>query len=278
MKLVISLMLLAFSQARVIETDCDVVTIHNINHEKQVLLKNINGPYQMTIDYDTNTLFFSYTAEGETNDIFKSGYINLKTNEYNTITGIAGGFASAVDKHSQKVYLGGRDGVYEFNAATHKANHIEKDGKNIWHMFYSDKLYYTDYPNENVYTFKDGVSALLPELQDTKALLIATDGKDNLYFKNSSGLFCYKKAKGETVFLGDYNLNSLTADINNNLYFSTPQGFYNIDENQVVNKLADVSDVYGLVVESDNNLIYSSSNSIIRLTPTKKICITAKNV
>ncbi|KAI8424206.1 hypothetical protein MSG28_002786 [Choristoneura fumiferana] len=154
MKLVISLMLLAFSQARVIETDCDVVSIHNINHEKQVLLKNINGPYQMTIDYDTNTLFFSYTAEGETNDIFKSGYINLKTNEYNTITGIAGGFASAVDKHSQKVYLGGRD----------------------------------DYPNENVYTFKDGVSALLPELQDTKALLIATDGKDNLYFKNSSDL------------------------------------------------------------------------------------------
>lgn len=272
MLLLISMMLLAFSQARVIDTECDLVSIHNINHEKQVLLKNKNSPYQMTIDYDTNTLYFSYTASGELDDTFKSAYINLKTNEYSTIPGISGGFASAVDRHSQKVYLGGGDGVYEFDVSTHKATHIDRNGNNIWQMFFSDKLYYTAYPAEQVYTFKDGLSNLLPELQDTKALLVATDSKNNLYFKNSSGLFYYKKSNSETVFLGDYNINSLTADINNNLYFSTPGGFYNIDKNQGVNKLADVYDVYGLVVESDNNLIYATSNSIIRLTPTKKEC------
>jgi ligand-binding sensor domain-containing protein len=271
MKLIITLALLAVSQAQFNEPGCNnVISIRNISYEQELLKDNMNSPYQMVIDYDTNTLFFSYTANSEDN-MFKSVCLNLNSNEYRPIPGIKGGFAAAVDRNSHKVYLGGRDGIYEYDYATHKATNVNPDGHNIWQMFAKDTLYYTAYPEERVYSFEGGNSAIVPELKRTMVLQIAIDNNNNMYFSNSSGLFFSRKFDKEIIKLGEYNVKSFTSDFNGNLYFSTTSSFYEIDIKQNVNKLVEV-DNDGMVVEKDNNFIYASRNSIIRLKATKKQC------
>ncbi|XP_050343504.1 ommochrome-binding protein-like [Nymphalis io] len=273
MKILVLLVVFTHSvTARFIDEKCDGVIVHNINHIKEVLKENIDSPYQLAIDYDTNMLFFSYSGYENISKFF-SAYINLKTNEFQIIDGINGGFANAVDDRSNTVYLGGNDGIYKFDFETKRAHHIDGTTHNIWQIFFKKDLYYTNYPQEQVYVYKDGHSQSLPELFETHAMLVAIDNNDNIYFSNSTGLYVHKKAKNYVSFLGDYNLNGITSDITGNLYFSTPDGIYFIDDkSKRIEKLATIENIYGMAVESDGNIIYASQDKLVRLKPTKTHC------
>ncbi|XP_048007601.1 ommochrome-binding protein-like [Leguminivora glycinivorella] len=273
MKLIITFALLTVGNAHIIKPGCDLISIGNVVYQKDVLKDNINDPYQMAIDYNTNTLFFSHSRDNPKNneDVFESAYLNLDTNEYNIIPGIIGGFAAAVDNTKHKVYLGGRNGIYEYNYESKKAVHVNPKGYSIWQLFFKDKLYYTAYPQERVYTFVDGKSELVSELKRTMAQLVALDNNYNMYFSNSSGLFCLNKSDKNSVQLGDYTINSFTADKNGNLYFTTPSAFYKINEKNV-HLLAHVDDVFGLVVDGENNFIYGTGDKIIKISRKENKC------
>lgn len=274
MKIIGLFVLFAYSVvARVIDETCDGVIVHNIYHNKEIIKEDINSAYQLAIDYDKNTLFFSY-SKADVGSMFNSAYINLKTNEYKEIEGINGGFANAVDGQTKTVYLGGSDGIYKFDYETCRATHIDGVNDNTWQIFIKKNIYYTTYPDEYVYVYKNSQSERVPEMLETKAMLVALDNNDNIYFSNSSGLFVHKKVKNYVIFLGDYNLNSITNDVNGNLFFSTPEGVYFIDDkSEQVKKLVSIDNIYGVVVEKDGNIIYASENSIVRLKPSKTNCI-----
>ncbi|XP_045765809.1 ommochrome-binding protein-like [Maniola jurtina] len=239
------------------------------NAKKEVLKNDISSPYQLAIDYDTNTLFFSYTREDSEKSTFESAYINLKTNEFNIIKGIKGGFANAIDQENHIVYLGGENGIYKFDYKTNLAKHIDGTSGKIWQMFFKKYLYYTTYPEEEVYIFKNGQSYKVPQLSHTRGMLIAIDNADNIYFSNSSGLFICADISNITN-IGDYNINGFTSDVNGNLFFSTPNGIYAIDSNnKSVKQLVLIDDIYGVAVEHNGNIIYASEDSIVRLEPTK---------
>ncbi|XP_032513159.2 ommochrome-binding protein-like [Danaus plexippus] len=258
------------SGARVIEDDCNEIAVHNINHEKEQLLHIRNSPYQLAIDYNTNVLFFSFSNEkGST--LLNSAYLNLKTGEYFVIKDVKGGFANAVDHKTNTVYLGGSNGIYKFNYDTKKSEHLDGTAHNIWQLFYKDNLYYTTYPDENLYLFKDGKYEKVPELSDTRVLLAAIDNNNNIYFSNSSGLYVHKRVKNYDSFLGDYNLNSFASDINGNLYFSTPTDIYYID-GQNIERLASMDNIYGMAIENDGSILIADYENIFRLKPSKKQC------
>ncbi|XP_034829649.1 ommochrome-binding protein-like [Maniola hyperantus] len=272
MKFMLVLALLVYAEARITIENCNGTVVHNIKHEKQVLKSNIRSPYQLAIDYNTNTLFFSYSSD-DPDSTFDSAYINLKTNEFKIIKGITGGFANAVDEQGNVVYLGGQDGIYKFDYETNVATHLDGTDHNIWQLFFKKDLYYSKYPEEEVYIFKNHQSYRVPELTGTKGMLIAVDNFDNIYFSNSSGLFVHKKAKDYTSFVGDYNLNGFTSDINGEIFFSTPEGIYYVNENtKKVEKLTSIDNLYGAAIEADGSIIYASEDSLVRLKPTKTYC------
>lgn len=271
MRILIGFTLLVLVHCRVVDRSCDGIIVHNIKHEKEILKHDIDSAYQLAIDYDTNTLFFSFSTPHDSSDVFKSAYLNLKNNEYGIITGIPGGFANSVDNRKHKVYLGGNNGIYSFDFDTKRAFYISDSDKNIWQLFYKNKLYFTEYPNEKAYYYENGVSKKVPELEETRAMLLAVDNNENIFFSNSSGLYCYKSDKSKIISVGEYNVNGFTSDINGNLFFSTPEGLYSIN-GQEIKLLANIDNVYGLAIEGDNSIIYADMNSIVRLKPTKTVC------
>ncbi|CAK1546133.1 unnamed protein product [Leptosia nina] len=270
MHLLLLLTITSYAHARYVDNNCSGVILRNVNHEKEVLKADVGSPYQLAMDYDTNTLFFSYSTEDE--NVFRSAFINLKTNEFANIPGVSGGFANAVDSRKHIVYIGGRDGIYKFDYDTKTARH-QYTTDNIWQLFYKDRLYYSRYPDEKAFVFTDGDFKLVPELADTRAMLLSVDNYENIYFSNSSGLFVHKKGNGEVINIGEFGVNGFTTDFNGNVYFSTPNAIYNIDVNEKkVKRVAAVDSIYGVAIESDGGIIYASHDSVIRLKSTGTVC------
>ncbi|CAB3238965.1 unnamed protein product [Arctia plantaginis] len=272
MKYFILSILITFAEAGIINVQPKCVTIRNIVHEEEVLKEKVHYPYQLALDYDTNTLFFSYTAR--TTETFKMAYLNLKSNDYGLVSGIQGGFASAVDIQSHIVYMGGEDGVYQFEYNTKSAARLNiKSDVNIWQMFYKDGLYFTTYPEEKAYLYKNQEIMQVSDLKD-KVMVLGVKKDGSYVYSNSSGLFIYNKASGKALNIGDYVVNGITSDIDGNIYFSTPSGIYYIDdERNKIEELMKQEEIYGVAIDGNGSIIYAKEDSIIRLKPAKGNCV-----
>lgn len=277
MKLIILSTLLALATARVVDnkiTRCDGIIVNGINHEKEVLKEYTDKPYMMSIDYDTNVLFYTYTGPHATS--FIPAALNLKTKENYIISGVSGGFATSVDPKTHKTYIGGADGIYGFDYQSKAVTKLDITTENIWQVFAKDGVYFTTYPDEYAFVYKNGELKKIAGIDDNKAMLVGLDKDDNIFFSNSSGLFLRPKDDEKTVKVGEYTVNSFTADANGKLFFSTPTGIFSLNEvtknDAKISKLAGINNIYGAVVESDGSLIYAADNSIVRLKSTGQEC------
>lgn len=252
--------------------DSKCISIRRLSYETEVLKSDVESPYQLAIDYDTNTLFFSYTARAG-DDMFKSAYLSLKTRDYGLVTGIHGGFANAVNSKSSIVYMGGEDGIYTFDYNAKNATNLHIKEANIWQMFYKDGLYFTTYPEEKAYFYKNDNVVEVPALQNVKVMLIAVTNDKDLVYSNSSGVFLYSREENKTFSLSEVVANGITSDIGGNIYFSSPNGIYYVNEKtKTVEYLVSLDNIYGIAIESNGNFIYAEESRIIRLKATKKAC------
>lgn len=271
MQIYIVILFLSLVKAAVFSSNTKCVTVHGTKYEEELLKDGVHNPYQLAIDYDTNTLFFSYTAK--TTETFKIAYLSLKTNDYGLVTGIKGGFAIAINTETHEVFMGGEDGLYKFDYTTKSASKLNGiTDKNIWQMFYKDGLYFTTYPQEKAFLYKNNNLVEVPELK-YNIMLLAVKNDGNYVYYNSSGLFMYDKTLLKSMNIADRVVNGITADIDGNLYFSSPGGIYYINpKNNEIEELFTDDNIYGVVVEGNGNIIYAKDDSIVRLIPTKKDC------
>ncbi|KAM3967147.1 ommochrome-binding protein-like [Aphomia sociella] len=281
MKYFFYIVLLTLSSQCRAENNCNNVSNKNINHVKETLAENFTMPYHLTVDPNTGTLFFSYST-GNVEEPFHSVYLNLKSKEQGIIAGINGGFCHAVDVKNGVVYLGGGDGIYQFDYKTKSAHFLNITENSIWQMFFKDGLYYTVYPKEGAYLYKNGVVKKLKQVENSNTLLIAVDNNHNIYVANSSGLFVNDK-ENKITHIGDYVINGFTADRNGNLYFSSPSQIYSIVDKTTVKKIENKIEgktvveispdsLYGVAVDMDGNFIYATEDSVIRLKPDGNDC------
>lgn len=273
MKCLIFLCLVVLATAKIINiNDCEGIVVDGVSHTKETLKEYVERPYQLAMDYNNNVLYFSYSRKSR--DIFALGNINLNTKEFDTVTGVNGGFANAVDEKTHSVYFGGSDGIYKLNFESKKATNLAVTDENVWQLFFKDGLYFTTYPDEQVYLYKDNQVTKVTEIGNTTAMLVGVNNGHNIFFSNSSGLFYYNKRDAKTTHVGDYILNGITSDINGRIYFCTPSGIFVVDDKtNEVKKLATIINIYGIAIESDGSILYSSENSIIRLKSTGKVCV-----
>ncbi|XP_059052815.1 ommochrome-binding protein-like [Achroia grisella] len=246
-------------------SNCDNASNERNHYVIETLADNFVAPYQLAFDANTNTLFFSYTVE-KAKRYFKIVYMDVNTKEKGEVTGIPDGFAQTVDTRNHIVYMGGRNGIYQFDYKTKSANSLNITKESIWQMFFKDYLYYTTiYPDEVAYVYKNGVVSKVQQLENIKTLLIAVDNNNNIYYSNSSGLFVLDNAN-VTENIGEYNINGFTSDVKGNLYFSTTSEIYSIVTKNTVKKIADLNDdVHGVAIDADGNYIYSTYESVKRL-------------
>lgn len=267
MKFLLLLSLLTLTNGNIItQSTCD----------REMLKDNVDSPYQFAIDYQNDLLFFSYTSR-EINNYFTSAYLDLNTHLFHTIPEIAGGFANAVDRTDNTVYLGGNDGIYKFDKQTKIAKHFGSEtGHSVWQIFIrNSKIYYTTFkPDEKLFTIQDGVSKIVEEFADTRVRLFGIDHNDNKYIYNATGLYYIAKgSKNITAISSDYNINAFDTNRNGELYFSTTfNGIYKIKSAEKIEKIAETTTCYGFAIAEDGSIIYGDRENIYRFIPNGADC------
>ncbi|XP_030036352.2 ommochrome-binding protein [Manduca sexta] len=253
----------------------DCVVVNGKNYEKEVLKDNIHQAYQLSFDPQQNTLFFSYSDEVDSKTVLKMGYLNLATKSFGEISGVKDGMATAVDTTNHIVYLGGKDGIYTYDYATKSVKNLGVTSLSIWQMFYCPihGLFFTT-SDEKPYVFKDGQVKQIVEASSSKTRVMAVGEHHDVFFANSSGIFLFNHHTNKVVDLGDYNVNAFTKDSKGKLYFSSPVGFYAVNEadrkmNKLISETGEDS-IWGAAFDKDDNIVYSNEDNIVKLVPKDK--------
>ncbi|XP_023940129.2 ommochrome-binding protein [Bicyclus anynana] len=258
---------------------CEGIVIDEIYHEVEILKTDIDRPYLLTVDYSTNTVYFSYSVNKD-DDIFKTAYVNMNTKEYAELKGINNGFAQTVDQKNHEIYIGGSSGLYKYNHKTKTGEHIGAKGSDIWNIYFKDILYYSTFPNQFLYTFVNGESNRFKDLEDTKVDLFVIDNEDTMFFTNATGLFGLQKGSQNATLYKESSegIRGLTTDINGNVYTCTADGIFKVDKSSLtLEKVVDIDDAFGLAFDNENNIVYSDATKLVRLKPNKYKSCDLKN-
>ncbi|CAB3236897.1 unnamed protein product [Arctia plantaginis] len=268
--------MLTFTKAnsRMLKSSC--ILIRDTYYEKELLNNNVYLPYQLSIDYSINTLFFTYTGKSTTSEdllslSYKVAFLDLETKYLGHVNDVNGGFATAVDNINGSVYIGGANGIYLLSKEWVTARNLDVIDLNIFQMFYRDGLYFTIFPEEEVFLYQDKKVWEIPEFYVKDKVKMFAVKKDGVFvFSNSSGLYSYNETTRAVLKCGNYTVTGFTSDASNNLYFSTLNSIYYFGDS--IEELANLGDLFGLAIAKNGDFIYALKDSIYRLKPNKDKC------
>ncbi|CAH2091162.1 unnamed protein product [Euphydryas editha] len=240
-------------------------------YKKQIILADVNIPYKFSLDRKKNKLFFCINADEFSDQSFQSVVLDLNTEMVHIVPNIRNGFASTVDQYTGTVYLGGSDGIYQYNYQTQDINRpaILK-GVDIFDMYFKDCLYFVETTNLDLYELRNNKKYIVSNLEEYGIHHFVIDGDDNIILANSSGLFyMHKKAKTPIRFSnGVQNIRGMTTDTEGKPYVIAKDGIYAINkDNEHPFKLLTLNDGYGMAFDNENNIIYSDERSVLKLVP-----------
>lgn len=230
---------------------------------------------QLGILRSKNILFFAFEPNITDREYYKVGYVNL--DNFNE-TGIVVG-ADAINlinfdfiQSNGSIYYGGGDALYisdKFNTVHFygsKGNRIRSVV-----VYKNDVHFVTD--EEPKIVKKQGDSFKTYELYTSvKKFLINKEG--HLLFLNNSGLYLNRFETDLTVQLSKNNFfRGMTMDLNDNFYVWWLDGIYKVVkgrdffETKLV-RVAEISNIGAVTFDNGNNILFTTSNSLIRLTST----------
>ncbi|XP_026753391.2 ommochrome-binding protein-like [Galleria mellonella] len=250
------------------------IHINGILYDKEILKTDLVRPSLLTVDSNSNTLYFSFISKDDEN--YKSARLDLNTKQFNTIDDVVGGYAHAADQKTGDVYIGCDDGLYKYDPITNKTEFIGEKGGNILSIFYKDVLYYTKLGTLRfLHTFTNGEASRCLELQDLEVENFCIDNEDMMFFVNDNGIYGQKKGTYHATLyegLPDDYAECLTADVNGVVHVCyRGKGIFKINkETACIEKVADLGKDFGATAtfDKDNNIVYADATRVIRLVPT----------
>ncbi|XP_026499291.2 ommochrome-binding protein-like [Vanessa tameamea] len=248
-----------------------IVLVNGKPHRKQIILADVNIPYKFSIDRNKNKLFFCINADEFSEQSFQSVVVDLNSGMVKIVPNIRNGFASAVDQNTGTVYLGGSDGIYEYNHTTQEVDRpAVVSGVDVFDMHFKDYLYFVETTNLDLYVLRNSKKTIVYNVEEYGIYHFAIDGGDNAILANPNGIFFLsKKAKSPVMFADSIrNIRGITTDKKGKPYLIAKNGIYLMDQkNLQLFEILPLTDGYGLAFDNNNNIVYSDERSVIKLTP-----------
>lgn len=256
------------------KTKCNRLKVGDKFYDREVLWANVGRPYNLIVNKQTNTLFFSYSSLEPYADVdFQLAYYSIDNQEHQTIAGIRGGCTTAIDNESEDIYVGGSDGIHKFNMLTKIADFYKEKGQNIWYLFYKKNLFYIKYPDQRLHLEVDGKFAVVKEFADFQIDNFYVTVFDEIFFANQTGLFKFDSDRRKIVILNEMlQVRQFAEDNDGNLFICTNVGILMDSKVDGFKKIVDHKGIFGLTFDRDNNFIISDTNSLLKLRISEKNC------
>ncbi|CAH4029855.1 unnamed protein product [Pieris brassicae] len=235
---------------------------------KQTLASLAHSPNQLAVDKLTNTLYFSFDAgQGE----YLPGALQIDTKRLTVLKGVKDAFAIASDEVANEMYFGGSHGVYKYNPTFKTLKRLDVSNLDIWWLVVKERLYFVRFPSLKAYSYLNRTVRAMPEIQHTVNQFVF-DAENNIYFINSSGLFSVKYNESHALLVKTYpRFLGIATDNTRQIYLSSEDTIYVLSKIlQKLKAIVSIPGVMGMSFDRENNLIYSNSQEIVRLTTTNE--------
>lgn len=250
---------------------CNLSKIGDRFYYREVLWGNLGRPCNLHFHRTTNTLFFSTGSNAQSDINFQIAYYNMATKEYQIIAGIRDGCTLAIDANDD-IYMGGSDGIYNYNLVTGIADYYKEKGHNIWELFYRRSLFYISYPEQTLYMEFQDKFIIVKEFQHFEIDHFYISEKGEIYFANKTGLYRYDKINQYVDIISEMiSVRQIVGDLKDNVYIVTNFGIY-LDNIEGLTKILDLKNVFGLAFDMENHFLISNDTCIIKLYPITQNC------
>lgn len=258
---------------------CDGLIFHHVYYDKEVLFTNVGKPYNLVYHKFSGILFFSHTVGESMHIDFAIKACHLHSKKCTDVKGIDGGYAIAYDVINDDIYMGGHNGIYQYNFLTKQAEFFDAKGKSIWALFIRKNFYYIEYPGQKLYVYKDSDFVEVAEAVGIEIDHFHVSRSNQIYFSNKTAVFKVIRAGKHTDVLSDEIVVKQIAEDNyGEIYFACVDGIYVEDRLDVgITKVITIDQCFGLTFDQNDNVIYSDKNSINRLVPSRhsELCYNA---
>ncbi|XP_026484564.2 ommochrome-binding protein-like [Vanessa tameamea] len=255
------------------EKKCEGIHVHDKFHKKDVIGIGLNRPYQLAYDHGDHKIFFSYNTGKDDEDSFEIGYIEKGHIKHKVLPSVENGFAIAIDNKDNLVYFGGSEGIYKQHLKTNGSK-VEKviSHHNIWDMFFKHHLYFIEYPSQKLYKCEHDKTKIKIEHQKViheKIFQFAIDGDDDMFITNETGLYRIKNGTDHRIhYDGPKIYRAIEIDNKGVAHFSGQNGIFIVNkENDTLEKIAHIKNIFGLAFDNNNNIVYSDPHEIVKLLP-----------
>ncbi|KAM3966620.1 ommochrome-binding protein-like [Aphomia sociella] len=247
---------------------CEGININGKNHTKEILANGINRPYQLSILKPNHAIYFSYNTGFHNASTFEIGYIKKNQKIPTKISAVENGFATTVDEKNNVIYFGGSKGIYMQDSESDKIHHLIHD-HNIWSLFYKEGLYFISYPSLKLYKYLAENSSELQTNIHEKIYQFAVDGDGDTFITNKTGLYKIKKGEKERILYEGAKVFRAIGINNKGVahFCGQHEIFVANKEKHTLHKIADIKDIFGLVFDHEDNIIYSNPHEIVKLLP-----------
>lgn len=248
---------------------CDGLIFHHVYYDKEVLFTKVGKPYNLVYHKFSGILFFSHTVVESMHIDFAIKACHLDTKRCTDVKGIDGGYAIAYDLMNDDIYMGGHNGIYQYNFLTKQAEFFDAKGKSIWALFIRKNFYYIEYPGQKLYVYKDAGFVEVAEAIGIEVDHFHVSRTNQIYFSNKTAIFKVISAGRTTEVLSDdVVVKQIAEDNYGEIYFACLDGIYLEDKLDVgITKVITIDQCFGLTFDNNDNVIYSDKNSINRLIP-----------
>lgn len=248
-----------------------LIVIKGISYKKQIILADLKVPTKLSIDRQTNNLFFRINSDQYSDQNFHSVVLNLDTGLNAIIPSIRNGFASAVDP-AGSVYLGGSDGIYRFNYSTRDVDEPGiLENVDILDLYFNKYLYFVETSSQNVFRWSKKNKFMVRKLEGFGIQHFSVHDNEDIFLVNPAGVYIYRKGSLSPITFGcarNGHFRGLAVDIYGAPYLIAQDGIYSVDMlHRQIMKMLHIENAYGLAFDKDNNIIYSDERSVGKLIP-----------
>lgn len=254
--------------------ECGSVTIRGKPHKRDVWVRDLKCPYQLSFYKEQDILFYTYDVGIENEDTFEIAYYLKHNKTSHIIHNVTNGFATAIDQENHTIYIGSNSGIYKCNPKETNMTIIHKfiSKFNIWSLIFKKHLYFISYPSQRLFEVKEnnGNHSVF-KVHEIKERIYhyAIDGNENQYIVNKTGLYKINATLHRTLIDDKKVFTCMTADNKGEIHFcDRHSGIYvHNKHNNTLDIVVNINNVYGLTFDKNNTMIVSNNKEIVSFVP-----------
>ncbi|XP_053619702.1 ommochrome-binding protein-like isoform X1 [Plodia interpunctella] len=258
---------------------CDGIIFNDVYYKQEVLFTDIGKPINLFIHKFSGVIFFSHTITNGTSIDFAIRSCHIDSRVCNEVKGLPSGYAIGYDAQFDEIFMGGSDGIYQYNFITKTATPFGAEDKNIWALYVNKNFYYIQYPSQKLYVLQEDGFFKVAEATKIEVEQFFISRDKSVYYSNKTALYKVELRSRKIIVLNDdIVVRQIAEDKYGDVYFCASNGIYVEDKPyRRIKCLAKIDDLYGLTFDELDRVIYSDATSIYRLDKSNysKLCYEA---